>query len=81
MVAAAGGGSGARLRPVRAPRPVVLHVPGGHIAGGVASQLEVAVRPVDLGLGGAGGVERGTRGPVNEHVVAVIRGGGISHGS
>jgi hypothetical protein len=66
---------------VRAVRPVVLQVPCGHIAGGVACPLEVAVRLVDLDLGGAGGVERGACGPREEHVVAVFRGGGLSHGS
>jgi hypothetical protein len=62
------------------PLRVVLQMPCSHIPGGVAGPLEVLVRPVDLGLGGAGGVERGACGPVEEDVVAVIR-GGLSHGS
>ena len=53
----------------------VPQVPGCHVSGGMASPLEVAVGPVDFGLGGAGGVQRGAGGPVQEHVGAV----GVSH--
>ena len=56
-------------------------MPCSHVPGGVSNPLEVAVRPKDLCLGGAGGVERGAGGPVKKHVVGVFRGGRFSHGS
>jgi hypothetical protein len=60
---------------------MVPQVLGGHIAGGLASLLEVLIGPMDLRLRGAGGVERGARIPVEEHVVAGFSGVEISHGS
>ena len=60
---------------------MVPQLPGGHIAGALAGLLELLVRPMDLQLRGAGGVERAARIPVEEHVVAGIRGQRLGHGS
>jgi hypothetical protein len=60
---------------------MVPQVPGGHIAGALAGLLELLVRPVDLQLRGAGGVERGAGIPVEEHVVAGVCGQRLGHGS
>ena len=39
--------------------PLVRQVPGHHIPVAVARSTEVGVRPVDLSLGSAGGIEGG----------------------
>ncbi|MEY4354858.1 MAG: hypothetical protein RLZZ609_3099 [Cyanobacteriota bacterium] len=54
---------------------------GRHIAGALAGLLELLVRPMDLRLRGAGGVERAARIPVQEHVVAGVRGQRLGHGT
>ena len=56
-------------------------VPGRHIPVAITGSTEVEVGPVNLGLGGAGGVERRAGLPVQEHVVAGFWGVEISHGS
>jgi hypothetical protein len=63
------------------PPWLVPQVPGRHIAGVLAGLLELLIRPVDLRLRGAGGVERAARIPVQEHVVAGVRGQRLGHGS
>jgi hypothetical protein len=45
-------------------------VPCRHVATGAACPLQPLVRPVDLRLGSAGGVARGARLAVEQHVVA-----------
>ena len=60
---------------------MVPQVLGGHIAGALAGLLELLVRPVDLRLRGACGVEGGAGVPVQEHVVAGFCGVEISYGS
>jgi hypothetical protein len=60
---------------------MVPQVPGRHVARPLAGLLEVLIGPMDLRLRGAGGVKRGARIPVQEHVVAGFWGVEISHGS
>ncbi len=43
---------------------MVPQMPGRHIARALAGLLELLIRPVDLCLRGAGGVERAARIPV-----------------
>jgi hypothetical protein len=56
-------------------------VPRRHIPIAIPGSPEVEVRPVDLGLGGAGGVEGGAGVAVQEHVIAGFWGVEISQGS
>ncbi len=63
------------------PLLVMPQVPGRHIARALAGLLELLIRPMDHRLRGAGGVERGARIPVEEHVVAGVRRHGLGHGS
>jgi len=62
----------------------VRQVPGRHIAVSVARSPEVEVRPMDLRLSGAGGIEGGAGVAVKEHVIPVLlaglNGGRLRHG-
>ena len=60
-------------------------MPGGHIAVAVSGPPQVGVGPVDLRLGGTGGVQRHAGIPVQEHIVGprllIQDRGGLGHGS
>lgn len=60
-------------------------VPGRHIAVAIARSTEVCIGPVDLGHGGAGGVEGGASVAVQKHVIpcwlAGLNEGRLRHGA
>ena len=64
--------------------PLVRQVHGRHVAIAIPRSTEVEVRPVDLRLGGAGGVQGGAGVAVQEHVIpgwlAGLNGGRLRHG-